>query len=297
MDSATLPDFVEEGIKKICKRAEIPDEEVRRDYLALYNDDFVQKDEQFSTDEERHTYSLAVLHMRFISRPPAKEVTIVVIGYSGRRLARSSGNPSCTLFVLIKGQNKIKRVVCRGPLADVYRSISLFNGYTVKLGEFKKGGDLIADARAVFSNPIRLKIEPRQLMEKIGVKRIKIKDTSKFPSALRAGQRKGSTYVDRADWRCVRGIIVREFRGTRDDETEYGCYTISDETVNGEPTVADDGTVIMPGFTAWTDPSHMIFGLEDQIDLYGTIRINKDQDAQMDALLILPVHARGGASQ
>jgi len=185
--------------------------------------------------------------------------------------------------------------VCRGPLADVYRSISLFNGYTVKLGEFKKGGDLIADARAVFSNPVRLKIEPRQLMEKIGVKRIKIKDTSKFPSALRAGQRKGSTYVDRADWRCVRGIIVREFRGTRDDETEYGCYTISDETVNGEPTVADDGTVIMPGFTAWTDPSHMIFGLEDQVDLYGTIRINKDQEAQMDALLILPVHVRGGA--
>jgi len=296
MSNIALPDFVEEGIKKICKRTEIPDEEVRRDYLALYNDDFVQKDEQFSTDKERHTYSLAVLHMRFISRPPAKEFTIVIIGYSGRRLARSSGNPSCTLFILIKGQNKIKRVVCRGPLADVYRSISLFCGYTVKLGEFKKGGDLIADARAVFSNPVRLKIDPSQLMlETVGVKRIKIKDASKFPSAQRTGQRKGSSYVDRADWRCVRGIIVREFRGTRDDETEYGCYTISDETVNGEPTVADDGSVIMPGFTLWTDPSHMIFGVEDQIDAFGTVRINRDGEAQMDAFLVLPVHVRGGS--
>lgn len=291
---SALPDFVEEGIAKISKRTEISEDEVRREYLELYNDDFVQLDEQFGSDQERHTYSLAVLWMRFISRPPTREFTIVPVGYSGRRLARSSGKPSCTLFVLLKGQKKIKRVACRGPLSDVYREINLFHGYTVKLGEFKKGGDLVADARAVFSNPKRLKLKPGQMMEKIGVKRIKIKDASKFPSARRKGQRKGTRFIDRSDWRCVRGIIVREFRGTREDETEYGCYTISDETVNGEPTVADDGTVIMPGFTVWTDPSHMVYSVEDQVDCYGTIRITRDGEAQMDGFLILPVHVRGG---
>lgn len=66
---SALPDFVEEGLKKICRISKVPMEKVRGDYLEIFNDAFIQNDEQFTTDEERHTYSIAVLHSRFIARP------------------------------------------------------------------------------------------------------------------------------------------------------------------------------------------------------------------------------------
>jgi len=294
---SSLPPFVEEGLLKICKASEAPWEEVQKDFMELYNDDFIQNDPQFESDKDRYEYSVAVLHSRYVARPPMKIVTLVPIGYTGKRIARSSGQPNCTISVVVKGNKKIKRVICRGELSDMYRSINLFNQYDVKLGEFKDGGDLIADNRSKFDNPVRLKIQPYQMMEKLGVKRVSINDAAKFPSAQRKGQRKGRTYIDRSDWRCVRGIIVRDFRGTRDDETEYGAYTIADSTVTGEPLVLDDGTIIRPGFTVWTDPAHMVYAVEDEVDCYGPININKDGDAQMTGLLILPVHTRGGHRQ
>jgi len=292
---SSLPPFVEEGLLKVCKASETSWDEVHRDYLDLFNDPFIQGDDQFKTDEERHLYAVAVLHSRYVARPPMKTVTLVPVGYTGRRIARSSGQPNCTISVVVKGDRKIKRVICRGELlSDLYRSINLFHQYDVKLGEFKEGGDLIADNRSKFENPIKLKIQPAQMMEQLGVKRVSIKDAAKFPSAQRKGQRKGSSYIDRSDWRVVRGIIVRDFRGTRDDETTYGAYTIADATVQGEPIVLDDGTIIRPGFTVWTDPAHMVYAVEDEVDCYGPISVNKDGEAQMTALLILPVHTRGG---
>lgn len=290
----TLPDFVEEGIKKICRISEAPIEEVRRDFMELYNDDFVQKDPQFESDDDRQRYSIGVLHSRYVARPPMKTFTIVPIGYTGTRIARSSGQPNCTISVLVKGERKIRRVVCRGELADMFLKINLFHSYTVRLGEFKTGVDLIADNRSKFENPIKLNIKPEEMMQKLGVKRISIADTIKFPSVQRPGQKKGRTYVDRSDWRVVRGIIVRSYRGEREDGSLFGAYTISDATVDGEPLVLDDGTIVRPGFTVWLHPSHMSYADEDEIDAFGTITVNKDAEASMNGFLILPVHTRGG---
>ena len=290
----TLPDFVDEGLKKICRISETPMEEVHRDYMELLNDDFVQKDPQFESDEDRYQYSLGVLHSRYVARPPMKTFTIMPVGYTGTRIARSSGQPNCTISVLVKGERKIRRVVCRGELADQYLKINLFHSYTVRLGEFKSGVDLIADNRSKFESPVKVNKKPAEMMEKLNVKRISIADATKYPSAQRPGQKKGRTYVDQSDWRVVRGIVVRTYRGQRDDETVYGAYTIADHTVNGEPLVLDDGTIVRPGFTVWVHPSHMTYSDEDEIDAFGTVTINKDGDAQMNAFLILPVHIRGG---
>lgn len=290
---SSLPDFVKERILKIEERTKIGVEEIQKDYEEIFNDAFIQEDPQFQTDEERHTYAVMILWTRYVARPPVKEFTVVPVGFSGMRLARSSGQPSCTLYVLVKGEKKIKRVACRGDNSDLYKRISLFCQYTVKLGEFSKGGDLVADNRTSFQNPVHLNLKPMEMMEKIGTKRVSIEDAPKFPSATRKGQRKGS-FVDSSDWRCVRGIVVREFRGVREDETEFGAYTIADATVDGEPIVTDDGTVIRPGFTVWTDPSHMTYGVEDEIDAFGTVSVNKEGETAMNAYLILPVHMRGG---
>jgi len=288
----SYPDFVLDRFKRISQRTEIPLDEIRRDYDEIFNDPFIQKDEQFKTDEERHRYAVAVLWTRYVARPPVQEFTIVPIGFSGVRIARTSGQPNSNLYVLVKGKPGIKRVVCRGPLADIYKKVNLFHQYTVKLGEFRQGGDMIADTRTKFERPVRLKLSPEAMMERIGVKRVSIADAKKFPSAQRS-----DGFIDRSDWRCVRGIIIREYQGSRDDGTEFGVYTIADESLNGEPTVSDDGTVLPPGFTVWVDPALMVYQVEDEIDCYGTISITREGEAQMNAFLILPVHARGKEAQ
>jgi len=283
----SLPDNVTERIKLINSRTQINIDEIERDYNEIFNDPFIQEDTQFQSDEERHRYAVMVLWTRYVARPPVQEFTLVPIGIGGMRLARSSGKPNCEIYVLIKGQNKIKRIACRGPLSDLYRNVNLFDQYTVKLGEFQKGGDLIADNRTKFEKPKRLKLKPAELMSKIGVKKISVAAASKFPSAQRS-----DGYLDRGDWRCVQGIIIREYRGTRDDETQFGVYTIADETLNGEPTVADDGTVLLPGFTVWVDPSLMVYQTEDEVACYGTVSVTREGEAQMNAYSILPIHTR-----
>ena len=190
--------------------------------------------------------------------------------------------------MVVKGQKKIKRIACRGPLSDLYKYVNLFDQYTVRLGEFADGGDLIADNRTKFEKPKRLKVKPFELMEKIGVKQIAIGDAAKFPSA-----QKDDGYLDRGDWRCIRGMVIREYKGSREDGTEFGVYTIADDTLTAsEPTVAADGTILVPGFTVWADPSLMVYQVEDEIACYGTISVNELGEAQMNAYAILPVYTR-----
>ncbi len=284
----SLPDHVTERIKLINTRTEIDVAEIKRDYKEIFTDPFIQEDAQFKSDEERHRYAAMVLWTRYVARPPVEEYTVVPIGIGGMRLARSSGIPSSEIYVLVKGQKKIKRITCRGPLSDMHKKVNFFHQYTnVKLGEFSKGGDMIADNRTRFEKPKRLKLKPAELYEKAGVKQISVAAASKFPSAM-----KEDGWLDRSDWRAIRGIILRENRGTRKDDTEYGVYTIADETMNGEPTVADDGTILMPGFSVWVDPSLMVYQTEDELECFGTVTINKAGEAQMNAFSILPVHTR-----
>lgn len=288
MSLEALPEYVQDRIHRINQKTGIDLDEILRSYYEIFNSDFVQKDPQFKTDDERHRYSVAVLWSMYIARRPAREYVVIPIGFEAKRITRRSGVPSSSIYALVKGRKGIQRIVCQGEgIADLYKSVNLFCQYRVKLCEFS-GGDLQADNRTKFVNPVRLKIEPRTLMEKIGIKRIpRIADVPKFPSAVRS-----DGFVDRRDWRVVRGIIVRSFRGTRDDGTEFGVYTISDDSVSEEELTDEEG-VPLTGLTVWAPPELMVYEQYDECDFYGHVSIGKNGVPDMNAYLILPVHARG----
>jgi len=290
--SEELPSFVLEKIRTICERSEFSEEEIKKDYLEIFQNPFIQQDPQFTSDEERHRYASAVLWTRYVSRPPVAEFEIIPIGFDGKRISRA-GNPTSTIFVLSKEKNgvKLRRVSCPREVATLYRDVTLFAKYNVKLGQFRGGGDFIADNRTKFEHPILLRLKPNEIMEKfgpkLGIKRVTVKEAEKFPSVKRS-----DGYTDLTDWRVVRGIIVREARGTRDDETEWAMYIISDESVNAEPTVAPDGTIIQPGMPVWHPPEMHVYRVESECDFYGTIVLNEEGRPRMNCYLILPVHAQ-----
>lgn len=281
------PEYVVKKFAEISRRTKIDGAEIQRGYEELFNDPFIQQDPQFTTDEERHRYAVAVLWTRYISRPPTKDYEIIPIGFSGLRIARS-GVEMSNLFAFVKfgGEIKLKRIVLRGEVADIYKEVVLFSKYNVKLGEFSTG-DLIADNRSKFVDPVAIKLTPSEILKRLNPKRVTLKDAAKMPS------RTDSTgYVDPLDWRVVRGIIVGGHRGKRDDDTDFGVYTLSDETIDSEPKVSPDGKVLRPGFTVWIAPELMNFEGGSEIDAIGTITVSKKTgEPSMNAFLLVPVHA------
>jgi len=291
-----LPPFVEEKIQQIHQRTEISIDEIKRDYEEIFQDPFIQEDPQFHDDNERHRYAVAVLWTRYVSRPPVREYDIIPAGITGERVT-STGKKTAEVYALVKSRTGVKprRIVLQEPVVDLRKTINLPTPessfkYTVKLGEFSQGGDMIADNRAKFDNPVLLKANAWQVLERWGAKKIdKLADAKKFPSKT------GSDgYVDRLDWRIVRGIITRQYRGERDDGTEFGVITITDLSLNDEPTVTADGRVLQPGFSVWVAPEFVnIYQDESEIDAVGTIQIARNTgEPFMNAYLILPVHAK-----
>lgn len=285
-----LPDFVTKKIEEISSRTEISPQEITKDYLDLFQDPFIQEDQSFKTDHDRHSYASMVLWTRYISRPPVKDFEIITAGVSPIRATKKTGSLQSAMFVFAKGDSKLKRLVFSGDVARHVNDITLLAKYTnVKLGQFKDGGDLIADPRSKFEDPIAVNLDTERIIGLVKAKRINIKDAPKFPSKV------GSDgYVDHTDWRVIRGIIIRGNSG-KDEKTggEWGVYTISDQTVDDEPKVGPDGKVMRPGFTIWVSPRLMSWRDESECDFLGTVQIGqKNKEPSMNCYLILPVHAQ-----
>jgi len=287
--STQIPDFVQERIKQIKERTGINIDEITGSYLEIFNDDFVQKDEQFQTDEERHGYANAVLWSMYVARQPVKEQIVVPIGFEAARTSRA-GNTYSTIYAVVKGKDGIKRISCMGDAVHLYKQINLFYQYTTKLGEFR-GGDFQADNRTKFERPMRLKLSPQQFMDRLKVKRIPdVISAKKFPSARDAKNR-----VDNSDWRVIKGIIATPPRTfSRDDDSEGAVYTLSDDSINGGEAVTDEGDVVA-GLTTWTAPELAVWQQYDEVDAYGTNSIDRQGQPNFNAFLFIPIHARGGS--
>jgi len=263
--------------------------------MEFYQSDFVQNDKQFTTEEERHGYTAQVIYTRYVSRPPVKPHNIIPFGFDAVRKAKSSGNLQSALYIAELTKNGIskKRIVLRGHSATLYRGISLWSGYKdVKLGSFGNSQDLIADNRAIFQNPIPTKIKPHELIEKLGIKRVTISQAPDYPTIV---DNKG--YMDRLDLRIMRGIIVAPptiFERKDGSKIKGANYKISDLTVNPSATqLSDRGAIIRPSMTVWIAPELVMYEQDSECDFIGTIGTNKKTgEATMNAISILPVHAR-----
>ena len=289
LEYTSLPRFVQEKFVLIQQRTGLTQEEILQEYEQIFFDEFVQNDPQFRNDYEKHLYSIRVLMGRLIFRPPAKEYEVIPLGIRGKRITKN-GTAMSIIYGLVKTPNgtELKRIVMRNSNADDYKNIVVNppSLYKVKLGMLQ-GGDLIADFRTKWENPKMLGVDIYKILERLGVKKITIAEAPQNLSRITS-----TGYVDELDWRMIRGLIIRANKGTRADGTEWGVYTIIDETISAEEVITEDGKYIMPGFSVWVDPILMEYDVESECDFVGTIRQQKDGSFVMDCFLVLPVHAK-----
>jgi len=61
---SSYPDFVLERINKLSEETKISASTLRSEYSEIFPDEFVQQDEQFKTEKQRHVFALKVLIAR-----------------------------------------------------------------------------------------------------------------------------------------------------------------------------------------------------------------------------------------
>ena len=133
-------------------------------------------------------------------------------------------------------------------------------------------------------------MDPQQLLDNLGYEKTTIIDAGNNLS------KQGSDgYVVKTDWKCMRGFVQRSNRSADDAESEWGVYTIVDETVDPdkmEPEVTPSGEILPPGFSVWISPTLMNYAPESECLFYGTITKSQDGKVSMNCYCIIPLHAK-----
>jgi len=254
----------------------------------------VRGDSQLTTEDSLRDYASCCLWAKYVSRMQVQSTEVIPVGFEGLRRTRTNKIMSA-LYVIAREGNKsvLSRVSLPQVVKDLYRKVNILseNGaykYVVKLGRFgnSPGGDFAADDRTIFESPTPVKLSPEKFREMFTILMIKIDQAPTNPT-----KKTNTGYSIRTDWRCIRGIIASESRFIRKNELEGGVYRIIDETTPIEEYVTSDGKKIESTMTVWTPPELMIYGRQSQCDFYGTVDVDKEGRASMNAFLIIPVRA------
>ncbi|HDN17489.1 MAG TPA: hypothetical protein ENF41_00340 [Candidatus Bathyarchaeota archaeon] len=286
-DKTTLPEYVAEKLQEISHRFSVPFEEVQRQYMEIFNSDFVQTDPQFRSDDDRHAYSIRVLWVRYAAQPPTREYVVIPFGIVEPRVARTSGIKTSRIYVVAQeGEEfKPKVIICRGEtLSELVNQVELFHAYKVQLST--SGNLLFATTLTKFTDPRPIPTEPLKFLTRVvGAKVIKISETPIYPTET---DDKG--YINEFDFRIIKGIVLRYNYGTRPDGSKWAVYTIADDSVGAE-SITDSGVVVPSQFTVWVPFRFLRYDVDSELAFIGHVRIGNNEPF-MNAICAIPIHAR-----
>jgi len=297
MSTNQYPDFVRQRFVQLEQRTGMKVPEIQREYDQVFQQSATTAQQQFpsASSEEliklRQRYAIGKIWTDLITRPPQEDLQVIYCGHDGLRHTKGRLKPYSNIYVMVSegGHAKLTRMVARGAMGEIYRSLNLFTRYDVNLGRFAKGGDLVVDTRSEFVNPVAVDLPIRKFNEVLGVPVVTVTDAPKYPSKKLA-----SGWQDPTDWRCIIGFISGEPRTWTDKTnktTVRGVCNIVDETVDEQPTVDTQGNIVSPGLTAWSAPEHLIEDDGSYCAFYGTLGNDDKGKSSMNTFLIRPIFA------
>ena len=286
-----LPSFVKETVDRIVKLTSTPENDLLTELnLILQDKYFTEHAKEFPDEESKYRYACGQLWSRYRARKPMQDFEVVPIGYEGMRITKS-GQRMSRMYLFMKDRTR-KTLLLFGNEAELYKTVSLGNIYKTKLS-LGRNGSLSADSRTKFENPQAVPIDFLSIYTKmLNVPTIPFLADAGQMGNLSLMQKEKPEYVDSLDWRIVRGIITGSSQGQRDDKTEWGSYRLIDQSLGTEESVSPDGTVRSPTFSVWLDPSLMLWGQDSEVYCVGTVTLNKNKEASMNAINVIPIHGR-----
>ena len=292
MSRPEIPGFIKERLEKLSYKTGESVDSLINELYRLYNSDWIQTDPSFTTEEEKLIYAFRVLWVRKVSQPPTQEVTVIPIGYTETRISRAKGIPTSRIYVLRATDAGLQKtvIICRGNQADLWQEVQLFHAYKIHVS-IDSRGVLHATPSTHVENPKPIPTDPKKLLvEHVGVKMFKLRDIHNYIS--RTVNIGGREIVDEWDLRGIQGIVLRYLTGTRPDGTTWGLYEISDDSVGEEDETTPEGKLIPSRLTVWTPKSMVKYDVDSEILVVGVVQLDKDDVPFMNAIAVIPIHAR-----
>jgi hypothetical protein len=290
----TYPKKTVETLDKISRQNGIPLENIQKAYDDLFNNPVLIN--QGIDEEERHNWASVAIWSQFKASPDNPEYSFIPIGLTGEN-ETSTGKMQAEIYGIVSLTSGaiLRRVVMFGEACQKLNEVALPTqsqsfGYNVKLGQFKDGGDMIADQKSVFEDP---QIFDQNILDiltnKFGTIRVgSLAETIRHPSKI-----DGNNWVDKTDLRVITGFIVSQSNGTRDNGTEWGNYRITDLSLGDDDVVTEDGNVMRRTQVVWLSPKLMVYPENSICDFLGTIVLKKNDqndslEPQFNAILVIP---------
>lgn len=285
------PDYVIKKLEVISERIQKPMNELKKEYESFFDD--LVEDAQLPTDEERHRYAKAYFWNKYALRPQTKPFDIIPIGMDSVRKSKKDGMLNTSVFALdMKG--KLRRISLKGDVCNDAKNLTFFSMYKgVELGTFRNSNDLSGDDRAEFNEPHKVDMSPETMIDTLGFDEVVLVSILSGENLSNVGS---DGYVDKTDWKCIRGMIQRQTQSQPDSDSEWGVYTVVDESLDPEkmePEITPSGQILPPGFSVWISPSLMNYPPLSQCKFLGTTQKDKKSGKiSMNCYCVVPVYVQ-----
>lgn len=291
----TYPDMVKQRFKQLIQKTGLSLAELKAEYDVIFAKTGQIAERQFpkASPEQRlsfrHKMSVGKLWNENVNRAPIEEVVIIFLGHDGHRVTKGTKRPFNNMYVIVSENKKrvLRRMTARGSLAETFMTLTPLTKYTVELGRFAKGGDLIVDNRSIFKNPVEVDLPYKRLNKILGIPEVTVK------AAMKNLSKKEGNFTDSTDWKCVVGYVSGDPFTFTNKKTGLlgGGINIADDTVTEEPTVDTRGNIVRAGLSGWAAPEHLAADDGDLCAFYGTITEDNRVKGKpvMNILLIIPI--------
>lgn len=285
----TIPIKTMDLINRAINITKVPKETILKEYATLFKSDMIQKDSAYKTDEDRHFVAGEYFYLDVVQRPPTKPYTVLPFGFEPIRLSKQSKIPQTSVIMAVPNDGilEIRSAVARGPTASIIEKISLWYVYSsVEFSSFGKGKDFGMDNRTKFENPTASKYTPAQLVEKLQIQRVTLKNMRQYLSKT-TGQG-DKQYVIRTDLRIMQGTVMGE---PTIFDSGSGVLNLSDLSADFTRQVDEQGNPIQTRISVWAAPHFLKpLGKFSKIEAIGTLSLRKDtNEVTMNGVSILPI--------
>lgn len=277
------PDFVLKEMKQMQKEYNQSIPNLKTQYEKIYSTDWIKSDEQFESDEDRHSYCIRRLWINLVALGE-ETINVVPFGYvEASTTTKDIWQSKIYCYAKLGGEWKKIPLICQGDTSNLYRDVECFCGYKIQANN--AGAILLASESTEFGEGKPIPQDPVEfLTERLGIKKINIAQAVNDRSKV---SKEG--YADELDMRIIQGIVVDMKRGQRKDGSNWAFYRIIDESAIRERTTRD-GKVIPKRFMVWCPSTQQLYDKDSEIQVVGTI--TGDKEPVMNACVVLPVHAK-----
>jgi len=279
-----------EEIQKISQTRSIAVEDLQKEYMQELNDKSIAEYDLAA----RASYAVQVLWSLHMRKPPTVMCELVIPFGVRESYRTKAGERRAELQAYVKeegGKGELKEIVCVSTFSVLPSKVELLRGYrNVVLTTRAQGAWLEIGSETKFNNPVDIGISPEDwFTKKVGFPKLSsLREMATYQSKV-----DDNSYALKFSQFVIEGMVVRQYKGLRKDQSVMANYTIKDMSLGFEEEVIQDASgvkAILPSdITIWVPPRFLMWNTNSQLAFVGNISLDKKTHIpSMNATYVYP---------